>query len=166
MRRTKWNALAFLFSGALILAACGSQPGASESAAEEPGSQEPAASGEEPTTGEFADTITMALDAQVGNMSNANTDVPTGRITALIYDFLYTLDDTLTPVPQLATDLCDVSEDEITWTCTIVDNAFFHNGDPITVDDVVYSYQLAISPNCTYNPSLPHGLRVRRRGPG
>jgi ABC-type transport system substrate-binding protein len=154
MRRTKWNALAFLFSGALILAACGQQPGASESAGEEPGSQEPAASGEEPTGGEFADTITMALDAQVGNMSNANTDVPTGRITALIYDFLYTLDDTLTPVPQLASDLCDVSEDEITWTCTIVDNAFFHNGDPITVDDVVYTYQLAISPNCTYNPSV------------
>ena len=60
MRRTKWNALAFLFSGALILAACGQQPGASESAGEEPASQEPAASGEEPTGGEFADTITMA----------------------------------------------------------------------------------------------------------
>ena len=154
MRRTKWNALAFLFSGALILAACGGQPGASESAGEQPESQEPAASGDEAPTGDFADTITMALDAQVGNMSNANTDVPTGRITALIYDFLYTLDDTLTPVPQLASDLCEVSEDEITWTCTLVDNAFFHNGDPITVDDVVYTYQLAISPNCTYNPSV------------
>ena len=154
MRRTKWNALAFLFSGALILAACGQQPGASESAGEEPASQEPAASGEEPTGSEFADTITMALDAQVGNMSNANTDVPTGRITALIYDFLYTLDDTLTPVPQLAQDLCEVSEDEITWTCTLVDGATFHNGEPITVDDVVYTYELAKSANCTFNPSV------------
>jgi ABC-type transport system substrate-binding protein len=96
----------------------------------------------------------MALDAQVGNMSNANTDVPTGRITALIYDFLYTLDDTLTPVPQLAADLCTVSEDEITWTCTLRDGATFHNGDPITVDDVVYTFQLAISDNCTFNPSV------------
>jgi hypothetical protein len=96
----------------------------------------------------------MALDAQVGNMSNANTDVPTGRITALIYDFLYQLDDTLTPQPMLASDLCDVSEDETVWTCSLVDNAFFHNGDPITVDDVVYSYQLAVSENCTYNPSV------------
>src|SRR3990170_2674671 len=98
--------------------------------------------------------VPMAPDAQVGNISNAATDVPTARITALIYDQLYQLDDTLTPIPLLATDLCDVSEDEITWTCGIVDNAFFHNGDPITVDDVVYSYQLAISPNCTYNPSV------------
>ena len=154
MRRTKWNALAFLFSGALILAACGQQ-GASQT----PGESDPVTGSEEPAptdgaTGEFADTIVMALDAQVGNMSNANTDVPTGRITALIYDYLYTLDDTLTPTPQLAADLCEVSEDEITWTCTLVDNAFFHNGDPITVDDVVYTYQLAISPNCTYNPSV------------
>jgi ABC-type transport system substrate-binding protein len=157
MRRTKWNALAFLFSGALILAACGGEgtteseaPDASEDTTE---SEAPDAS-EGAGTGEFADTIVMALDAQVGNMSNANTDVPTGRITALIYDYLYTLNDALEPTPQLAADLCEVSEDEITWTCTIVDNATFHNGDPITVDDVVYSYQLAISENCTYNPSV------------
>lgn len=156
MRRTRWNALAFLFTGALVLAACGQQGPAETAGEPEPlatGTEQPAPTeGEEPTG--FADTITMALDAQVGSMSNANTDVPTGRITALIYDYLYTLDDTLTPTPQLAADLCEVSEDEITWTCTIVDNAFFHNGDPITVDDVVYSYQLAISPNCTYNPSV------------
>jgi ABC-type transport system substrate-binding protein len=157
MRRTKWNALAFLFSGALILAACGGEgtteseaPDASEDTTE---SEAPDAS-EGAGTGEFADTIVMALDAQVGNMSNANTDVPTGRIVALIYDYLYTLNDALEPTPQLAADLCEVSEDEITWTCTIVDNATFHNGDPITVDDVVYSYQLAISENCTYNPSV------------
>ncbi len=152
MRRTKWNALAFLFSGALLLAACGQTPGASDSDGAEPSGSQPDAT--DGTGGEWDDTIVMALDAQVGNMSNANTDVPTGRITALIYDFLYTLDDTLTPVPQLASDLCEVSEDEITWTCSIVDNAFFHDGSPITVDDVVYTYQLAISENCTFNPSV------------
>lgn len=152
MRRTKWSAFALLFAGALVLGACtpgGASPSAGESAPA--GSEEPGASGE--PTG-FADTIVMALDAQVGNMSNANTDVPTGRITALIYDFLYQLDDTLTPIPMLTTDLCDVSEDEITWTCPLVDNATFHNGDPITVDDVVFTYQLAISANCTFNPSV------------
>jgi ABC-type transport system substrate-binding protein len=156
MRRTQWSALAFLFSGALILAACGQQgasPSASGDATEAPEGT-PDAGASEPATGNFEDTIVMALDAQVGNMSNANTDVPTGRITALIYDYLYTFDDTLTPVPQLAADLCEVSEDELTWTCTIVDGATFHNGDPITADDVAYSFQLAISENCTFNPSI------------
>ena len=161
MRRTKWNVLAFLFTGALVLAACGgagtpsADAGASEDA--EPSTPSTAA---EPSgsagagTGEFADTIVQALDAQVGNMSNANTDVPTGRITALIYDQLYQLNAELEPVPLLAADFCEVSEDEITWTCTLVDNATFQNGDPITVDDVVYTYQLAISENCTFNPSV------------
>ena len=158
MRRTKWNAFAFLFSGALILAACGGT-GTTESAAPDD-SEAPPTTSEEPTasedagTGEFADTIVQALDAQVGNISNANTDVPTERLTTPIYDALYVINDALEPVPQLATDLCEVSEDEITWTCTLVDGASFHNGDPITVDDVVYSYQLAISESCTYNPSV------------
>ncbi len=156
MRRTQWSALAFLFSGALILAACGQQgasPSASGDATDAPEGT-PDAGASEPATGNFEDTIVMALDAQVGNMSNANTDVPTGRITALIYDFMYTFDDSLSPVPQLAADLCEVSEDELTWTCTIVDGATFHNGDPITADDVAYSFQLAISENCTFNPSI------------
>ena len=49
MRRTKWNALAFLFSGALILAACGQQ-GTSQSAEEE--SEPPTGSqGAEPSEG-------------------------------------------------------------------------------------------------------------------
>jgi len=157
MRRTKWSALAFLFSGALILAACGQQgasPAASEAASEAPEGTPGAGASEEPATGNFQDTIVQALDAQVGNMSNANSDVPTGRITAMIYDTLYIFDDTLTPVPLLAADLCEVSEDELVWTCTIVDDATFHNGDPITAEDVAYSYQLAISENCTYNPSV------------
>ncbi len=157
MRRTKWNALAFLFSGALILAACGGT-GTTESAAadesEEPTTSGEAAPSEDAGTGEFADTIVQALDAQVGNISNANTDVPTERLQVPIYDALYVINDALEPVPQLATDLCEVSEDEITWTCTLVDGASFHNGDPITVDDVVYTYQLAISESCTYNPSV------------
>jgi peptide/nickel transport system substrate-binding protein len=155
MRRTKWSAVALLFSGALVLAACGQQ-GASPSASAD--DQEPAgtpgAEESAPAAGNFEDTIVMALDAQVGQMSNAASDVPTARITALIYDTLYVLDDTLTPVPLLAADLCDVSEDEITWTCTIRDDATFHNGEPITADDVAYSFQLAVSPNCTYNPSI------------
>ena len=155
MRRTKWNALAFLFIGALVLAAC-----TTPAATEEPEPEGTPAEGEtaapEPEA-QFADEINMALDAEVGLMSNAASDVPTARITAIIYDYLYVLDDTLTPQPELAADLCEVSEDELTWTCTLVEGATFHNGDPITTDDVAYVFQLAISESCTYNPSICMG---------
>ncbi len=150
MRRSHRSVVALL-SASLLLAACGG-PGSTGSNGE-PGPTgadgSPSGSGEQ----EFADTIVTALDAQVGNMSNAVTDVPTGRITALIYDYLYTINDKLEAVPQLASDFCEVSADGLTWTCTLVDGALFHNGDPITVDDVVFTYQLALSPNCTFNPA-------------
>ena len=154
MRRTKWNALAFLFSGALILAACGAQPGdsASEPAGSEPAGSEPAAS--EPA-GEGTGTITMIVDGQITQLSNANADVPTAEAYAgFIGTGLYQYDPTLTPVPDLASELCETSEDEITWTCTLRDDATFHNGDPVTAADVVFTYDIAKSANCRFNPSI------------
>ncbi len=149
MRRTKWNALAFLFSGALILAACGAQPG--ESASEPAGSQ-PAGS-EAPSDGAGTGTITMIVDGGITTLSNANADVPTAEAYGFIGTGLYQYDSTLTPVPDLAADLCEVDADEIVWTCTLRD-ATFHNGDPVTAADVVFTYELAKSANCRFNPSV------------
>ena len=64
MRRTKWNAMAFLFSGALILAACGSQPGESAEESEPTGST-PAGSQPAATSGEGTGTSAFALDRVV-----------------------------------------------------------------------------------------------------
>ncbi len=151
MRRTKWNALAFLFSGALILAACGTQPGESgESAA--PQSQDPGTSAE-PTDSAGTGTITMIVDGQITTLSNALSDVPTSEAYQFIGTGLYQYDASLTPIPDLAADICETSEDEITWTCTLRD-ATFHNGDPVTADDVVFTYNLAKSENCRFNPSI------------
>jgi ABC-type transport system substrate-binding protein len=152
MRRTKWNAMAFLFSGALILAACGGQPGESAEESEPTGSQ-PAGSGEAEPGGEGTGTITYAIDGGLTTLSNANNDVPTAEAFSFLGAGLYTYDATLTPVPDLAADLCEVSDDELVWTCTLQE-ATFHNGDPVTADDVVFTYQIAQSENCRFNPSV------------
>jgi ABC-type transport system substrate-binding protein len=148
MRRTRWSAWAFLFSGALVLAACGAQPG------ESPTESEPA--GSEPAESEAAaggGTITMIVDGQITQLSNANADVPTSEAYGFIGTGLYQYDATLTPVPDLAEDLCEVSDDELVWTCTLRE-ATFHNGDPVTAADVVFTYQIAQSENCRFNPSV------------
>ncbi len=44
-------------------------------------------------------------------------------------------------VPELATSW-DVSDDGLTWTLDIVDGATFHDGEPLTAEDVAYSIQL------------------------
>lgn len=152
MRRTRWNALAFLFSGALVLAACGTQPGESPDESEPEGS---APTGSQPDGGTGgADRITYAIDGQLTTLSNANNDVPTAEAFSFIGAALYTYDETLTPVPDLAADLCDVSEDDLVWTCTLQDGLTFHNGDPITAADVAFTYQIAQSANCRFNPSV------------
>ncbi|MGH2445307.1 MAG: ABC transporter substrate-binding protein [Candidatus Limnocylindria bacterium] len=44
-------------------------------------------------------------------------------------------------VPELATEW-SVSDDGLTWTLTIRDDATFHDGEPLTAEDVAYSMQL------------------------
>ncbi|MGI8998754.1 MAG: ABC transporter substrate-binding protein, partial [Candidatus Limnocylindria bacterium] len=158
MRRTKWNALAFLFSGALILAACGTQPGDSadptDAPPDAPGSDDPGTSAAPTDDGSTsAGTITYAIDGQLTTLSNANNDVPTTEAFGFIGAALYGYDPALTPVPDLAADLCEVSEDDLVWTCTLVD-AIFHNCDPVTAADVAFTYEVAKSENCRFNPSV------------
>ncbi len=47
------------------------------------------------------------------------------------------------PVPRLA-ESWESSEDGLTWTYNLVDNATFHDGEPLTADDVVYTFNRII----------------------
>ncbi len=47
-------------------------------------------------------------------------------------------------VPDLATSW--KQNNATTWTFTLVDNATFHNGDPFTADDVVYTFNRILDP--------------------
>lgn len=57
-----------------------------------------------------------------------------------VYDGLMVLNDDGTMSPDLATGYT-VSEDGLTYTFTIGDTAYFSNGEQVTMDDVLYSYQ-------------------------
>jgi peptide/nickel transport system substrate-binding protein len=56
-----------------------------------------------------------------------------------IYDWLVTLDGQNEPVPSLATKW-EMSPDGKRWTFTLRDGVRFSNGEPLTADDVVYSF--------------------------
>ena len=160
MRGFTPTAAATLVAGALILAACAQSQDVSPSGLQAP--SEPARPGASAGAGEggdsYADTIVAALGGEVGFMSNAANDAATEQITSLIYAGLYTADASMAPVPNLAADMCEVSEDGLTWTCTLREGLQFHNGEPITAEDVAYTYQLGISPNCRYAPGVCSSL--------
>ena len=57
-----------------------------------------------------------------------------------IFDALTDIGPDNNPIPHFATGW-ETSPDAKTWTFTIRTGAQFHNGDPVTIDDVIYSYQ-------------------------
>lgn len=151
MTRFRSTAAASLVAGALVFAACswdGGSPSGSQVTSEARPAGASASAGE--GGGAYADTIVASLGGEVGFMSNAASDAATEQITSLIYAGLYTADASMAPVPNLAAEMCEVSEDSLTWTCTLREGLEFHNGEPITAEDVAYTYQLALSGNCTY----------------
>ncbi|MEX0931798.1 MAG: ABC transporter substrate-binding protein [Candidatus Paceibacterota bacterium] len=78
-------------------------------------------------------------------------------LTALVYSGLMKESATGTLIPELA-ESYEISEDKLTYTFTIRDTAVFHDGAPVTADDVVYTIQKA------QDPSLRSPKRVNWEG--
>ncbi|HUP55225.1 MAG TPA: ABC transporter substrate-binding protein [Methylomirabilota bacterium] len=89
-----------------------------------------------------------------GGLSNAATGDDTPRIASFLFDGLYGLDEHLAPVPKLAADLATVSPSGLVWTIRLRSGVRFHDGSPLTADDVVQTYDIARSQNCRYARSL------------
>ena len=151
MHRRRWRYVTLVATVSLLLSACGGGTGPSGATGSDSPSTGPGSSGEPGGASEFRDSITWVLDGQPGKISNGGDDDPTADLAAFIYDALYEYNDRIEPVPNLGE--CEASADELVWTCSLME-ATFHNGDPMTAEDVKYVYDLGISENCTYNPSI------------
>jgi oligopeptide transport system substrate-binding protein len=67
-----------------------------------------------------------------------------------VFSGLYKFDSQLHVVPDLATDLPTMSEDGRTYTFHLRRNAHFSNGDAITADDFIYSWNRAAAKQGDY----------------
>lgn len=79
------------------------------------------------------------LDVTRGTQTNS-------IVLRMVHAALYRNDASLAPVPDLAAEPCDVADDLVTITC-VLRSATFHDGSPVTADDVAFVYELARSPN-------------------
>ncbi|MDQ5955310.1 MAG: peptide/nickel transport system substrate-binding protein [Patescibacteria group bacterium] len=66
-------------------------------------------------------------------------------LTALVYSGLMKATPEGTYIPDAA-ERCDISEDGRTYTCTLRPNLTFHDGTPLTADDVVFTIAKAQDP--------------------
>ncbi len=152
MTKHRWLAPVAVLS--LVVGACGGAPASNAPSASDGTVPTTAPSGS--ATGES--TINYVIDSDLsGGLTNAADNVPTAEAAQFLYDGLYEYDEGLTPVPDLATDLAEISADGLTWTITLRGGVTFHDGTELTADDVVQTYELARSPNCTYSPAICMG---------
>jgi ABC-type transport system substrate-binding protein len=149
---TKHRWLAPLVVGSLLVAACGGAPASNAPSASADGSSS-AAPPSAATTGE--QTINYVIDSDLsGGLTNAADNVPTAEAAQFMFDGIYEFDEGLTAVPDLAEELATISEDGLTWTIKLRSGVTFHDGTELTADDVVQTYELARSTNCTYSPAI------------
>lgn len=78
------------------------------------------------------------------------------RVTTNVFDTLVRMDAHFTPQPCIA-ESWEISDNQMEYTFKIRNDAKFHNGDLLTVDDVVFSIDRGInSPKAS--PSFSHVL--------
>jgi len=68
------------------------------------------------------------------------SDTPTHNINLILYNRLYDLTSSGKIEPDLAVDLPKIEENGTLYTIKIKEGIKFHNGNPLTIDDVLYSF--------------------------
>lgn len=111
-----------------------------------------ATAGDKPSELVWGDTLPKGLDPHVVY------DVPMQFFMLNVYDGLYRY---VGNPPELTPWLADghsVSDDGLTWTFTLKDDVAFHDGTPLTADDVAYSFKRVLTlgkgPASAFKPVL------------
>ena len=84
-------------------------------------------------------TITAVMQADVKVFDPiVNTADITSRFALMVFDTLFSLDQNLVPQPQMVGKY-EMSQDGLTYSFELRDGLKFHDGTPVTADDVVTS---------------------------
>jgi peptide/nickel transport system substrate-binding protein len=114
-----------------VLAACGAQPGAP--------APEPTAAPAPETPAGPQGTLRVASEIPVNlDPAGASSDAEI-LILHSIYDYLVDIDSDNNIAPRLA-ERWDVSDDGLTYTLNLAQGVTFHDGSPLTANDVVWTF--------------------------
>ena len=101
------------------------------------GSMTVMAADEEPIVG---GTYIIAQDGEPATLNpNAIADDYNYPIVQNLFNRMYKLNNMFQPVPDLATDY-ELSEDSLTYTFHLHDDAYWTDGEKVTADDVLYTF--------------------------
>ena len=150
MISTKRRGFALLAALAILASACGgATPSGSPAASVAPGGSAASVAPSAPAEG---GDFTFVIDSEPTTLAGYPDDLPTSWVTGFIYSTLYGANYQIEYIPGLAESLPVTSADGLTWDVKINDGVTFHDGSPLTADDVKFSFDLNASPNCRMNP--------------
>lgn len=130
--RARAGLVAVAAAGALVLAGCGGGSGGSQSVG--------------PTTTSITDLVVDSgqepdsLDPFYRNTAEAQ------RFYRLAYSSILRWNEDGSLAPDLAVEEPEVTDDGRTWTIKLRDGVTFHDGTPLTADDVVFTFETAADP--------------------
>jgi len=142
------RAMGLLAAVALVASACGpvAPPSPAPSASTD-ASAAPSATSAPATAADFR----FAIDGEPTYFSPSSNDLPTSWVNRLIYTGLYRVNNKGDVVSDLATAMPEVSSDSLTLTIMMRTDATWHDGSPVTAADAKFTFDLAMSPKCSFN---------------
>jgi ABC-type transport system substrate-binding protein len=95
----------------------------------------------------------FAIDGEPTYFSPSSNDAPTSWVNRFIYTGLYRVNNKGDVVPDLATAMPEISANGMTFTIKMRTDARWHDGSPVTSADARFTFDLAMSPTCSFNPT-------------
>jgi peptide/nickel transport system substrate-binding protein len=149
-----YGVLAMLIIAALVLTAC--------PAPAEPGAAPAADPGAAPAASAAGSLATITFVQEPDNLSPLYTTMWfSGILTDLWLLGLWNFDDNLEPVPQLAREIPTadnggISEDGRTITIQLRQDAIWSDGEPLTAEDFVFTYEMILDDRNTVLSRSPY----------
>ena len=148
-----WKTLLLAFGMLFLVAACSGSSGRSETAAPTGESPEPTASSSVPAAGDTTGNgelleggrfVRLYVDPPTLD-PHLTTDATSAQVIVEVFGGLVTIDKNLDVVPDLA-ESWDISDDGRVYTFRIRPDAVFHDGKPVTAEDVRWSLERVTDP--------------------
>ncbi|WP_407271048.1 peptide ABC transporter substrate-binding protein [Radiobacillus sp. PE A8.2] len=164
MRNKNWLLLVLaLFLSAVLVACSGGET--TEEEPENNDTETPADNGEgnneEPAEEAPEQVLNLMEASQIPTMDSSHaTDAVAFQYLGESMEGLYRLDENASPTPGMAAGEPEVSEDGLTWTIQLRDDAVWSNGTPVTAHDFVFAWRRAVDPDTgsEYGPFMMNGV--------
>lgn len=159
MRKIKWLLLVLALMLSVVLVACGDDAAEKETETETENNK--TENEAEPAEDAPEQVLNILEAAQIPTMDSSHaTDAVAFQFLGESMEGLYRLDQDSLPTPGVAAGEPEISEDGLTWTIQLRDDAVWSNGDAVTANDFVFAWRRAIDPTTgsEYGPFMMNGV--------